>query len=70
MKKLFIITIILVWMACLTWCDNWNNNSRTTWKCINVTSYDYNRNNDMKCISSHWDIQYTSYEWARVLESL
>ena len=59
----------------LSWCyDKNSSTSTTTYKttrnCIDVTSYDHDRNNDMKCTSSDWDVKYTSYEWARVLESL
>lgn len=41
-----------------------------TWSCEDVTSYDRNWNNDMKCISSKGRQRYTSYEGARQLESL
>lgn len=44
--------------------------TRVTWRCIDVTSYDYNWNNDMRCISSDGRVQYTSYSGARYLESL
>lgn len=70
MKTLFIIPVLLLWIFCLAWCDNWNQYSKTTWNCVDVTSYDHNWNNDMKCTSSAGEIKYTSYEWARVLESL
>lgn len=41
-----------------------------TWSCEDVTSYDRNWNNDMKCVSSKGRQKYTSYEGARQLESL
>ena len=65
-KVLFVI--VLATISCfILWCGNssWNNNR----KCIDVTSYDNNRNNDMKCTSSDWSIKYTSYEWAKILQN-
>ena len=41
-----------------------------TWSCVDVTSYDRNWNNDMKCTSSTGRKKYTSYEGAKQLESL
>ena len=38
--------------------------------CIDVTSYDRNWNNDMFCVSSKGREKFTSYEGARILESL
>lgn len=38
--------------------------------CIDVTSYDRNWNNDMFCVSSEGRKKLTSYEGARILESL
>lgn len=70
MKKMFLICLFCFLLVML-WC--WSSHStsnRVTWKCKDVTSYDHNRNNDMKCMSTNWDVKYTSYEWARVLESL
>lgn len=71
MKKLLMITVMAYWLLILTWCAWWNSTSnKTSRTCKDVTSYDHNRDNDMKCTSSNWDVRYTSYEWARVLESL
>ena len=75
MKHTFLLTIFIIWIILLSWCyDKNSSTSTTTYKttrnCIDVTSYDHDRNNDMKCTSSDWDVKYTSYEWARVLESL
>lgn len=39
------------------------------WRCIDVTSYDYNWNNDILCTSSKGEKRYTSYSGARKLES-
>ena len=64
MKNCLLFNLVLLAII-LTWCNNfwW----KEKWTCIDVTSYDYNRNNDMKCTSSKWAVQYTSYEWARIL---
>ena len=40
---------------------------RTT--CIDVTSYDYNWNNDMKCTRPDGSVFYTDYEGARSAEA-
>lgn len=71
MKKLRILTFTMYWFLFLAWCTWWNNTSyKTSRTCKDVTSYDHNRDNDMKCTSTNWDVKYTSYEWAKVLESL
>ena len=70
MKKI-IFGILISSIIIISWCGNSSsNNNKITWRCIDVTSYDRNRNNDMKCTSSAWEVRYTSYEWAKVLESL
>ena len=58
--------VILATISCfILWCGNSSQNDSR--KCIDVTSYDHDRNNDMKCTSSNWKVQYTSYEGARLL---
>ena len=69
MKNLIFIALLLMSILILG-CWNSNNSSQETWSCKDVTSYDHNWNNDMKCTSSKGNVKYTSYEWARVLESL
>ena len=70
MKKIILITTLtsyIILIGC-TWGNTSYNQIRRT--CKDVTSYDHNRNNDMKCTSKNWEVKYTSYEWARVLGSL
>ncbi len=43
--------------------------TKIIWHCVDVTSYDYNWNNDMLCTSSTGEQRYTSYSGASVLES-
>lgn len=43
--------------------------TKIKWTCVDVTSYDYNWNNDMLCTSSTGERRYTSYEGARALEN-
>lgn len=43
--------------------------TRIIWRCVDVTSYDYNWNNDMRCKSSTGETRYTSYSGAARLES-
>jgi len=63
-KNFFVV--ILATISCFIFgCVNSSQNNGR--KCIDVTSYDHNRNNDMKCTSSKWAVQYTSYEWAKIL---
>jgi hypothetical protein len=40
------------------------------WKCKDVTSYDYNWQNDMYCTSSTGETRYTDYAGAARLEAL
>lgn len=42
--------------------------TKTVWRCVDVTSYDYNWQNDMKCTSSTGEVRYTSYSGAAILE--
>ncbi len=59
--KFVFLLLVCVSMLLLTWCGK-------KWKCINVTSYDYNRGNDMKCTKLDGETFYTSYEGAKVFE--
>jgi hypothetical protein len=75
MNVLFYIS--LIFLGLLSWCsnnENQNNDSKSLgiqnkWYCIDVTSYDYDRNNDMKCYKSNGEIFYTNYEWAKYFET-
>ena len=62
-KKLLFLLLILP-MLFVTWCSK-----SSSWDCKDVTSYDNNWNNDMKCTSSDWTVKYTSYEWAKILQN-
>lgn len=64
-----LLFIFLVWydVSRSGWWKLWSSSSDSSRRCVNVTSYDYNRNNDMKCTSSKWEVKYTSYEWAKKL---
>ncbi len=67
MKKILFISLLCI-VIFIVWC--WSSSIKQTWTCIDVTSYDRNWDNDMKCTSSNWEVQYTSYEWAKMLMSL
>ena len=72
MKRILLISSMLItWLSILSWCTLWNTTSNKIERtCKDVTSYDHNRDNDMRCTSTNWETRYTSYEWARLLESL
>lgn len=59
-KKILLILIVSIF---LIWCSN------KRWKCIDVTSYDYNRKNDMECIRKDGSFFFTDYEWAKNFEN-
>jgi uncharacterized protein YabE (DUF348 family) len=42
--------------------------TKIKWRCLDVTSYDYNWQNDMMCTSSTGEKRYTSYSGAEALE--
>lgn len=69
MRNNFILGLLFISILLVVWCSTWWKSKQLTWTCIDVTSYDYNRNNDMKCTSSKWEVKYTSYEWAKALMS-
>lgn len=45
------------------------SNKLSAGKCVDVTSYDYNWGNDMKCMRADGTIFYTSYDGARSFEA-
>ncbi len=70
LKLLLYIWVVMGWLI-LSWCSSRKTSSDVTIKkeyCVDVTSYDNNRDNDMKCYKSNGEVFFTNYETAEVFE--
>lgn len=60
-KKLALLTILFISLFLFSGCGK-------KWKCVDVTSIDYNRDNDMKCTRLDGSRFYTDYAGAKEFE--
>jgi hypothetical protein len=58
------IIIVIIWWLMFNF---FNPSSKWWWTCYDKTSYDYNWQNDMKCINWDWKVIWTDYNWAKKL---